>query len=310
MGELRAQSAAGDPVGAMMRFHAAVAGPLSPELGPETALGVPRKVHSAWLGLVRLAGDEAARTGLKALAVPPPELLAPLFAVTPAGRAARMAAAGQAVPRTLHQIWIGSEPPAACAVWARHAARHGWTHRLWDAPALAAEGIDQDPVFRAMLAAGDLPGAVDVARYHVLDRHGGVYLDCDWYPAREDLPLEAALPLMGLVALTEATPRVTHTGALMLSNALIAAPAGHSAIRALIEALPSVLERLGDAPAWWLTGPLVFTLAARGGPVVVLEHGFVAARFARETPLSEVAAFAAACVAADAPGHLIGWKGW
>ncbi|MEI4488548.1 hypothetical protein V8J36_20325 [Frigidibacter sp. MR17.14] len=307
---LERQARGGDVAGALAQLDAAAAAGLAPDLGPMTALGQPRKLVAARLRLARAAGDAVGRAGLQALAVPPVALLAPLFAPGPAERAARRAAADQPVPRRLHQIWLGGPPPAACAAWAAMAARHGWEYRLWDAPALAAEGVDRDPVYAAMLAAGDLPGAVDVARYHLLARQGGVYLDCDWYPARADLPPEAALPMTGLSALAEPTPRLTHTGGLLLSNALIAAPPGHPALGALIAALPAVAACLPGAPAWWATGPLVFTLAARGGPVGLLAHGTVAAELPRATPPEEVEALAARLRAEDAPGLLIAWKGW
>lgn len=54
-----------------------------------------------------------------------------------------------------------------------------------------------------MLDKRDYPGAVDVARYKLLDRFGGIYLDCDWYPARDDLSFDAVLPMIGLMAFDE-----------------------------------------------------------------------------------------------------------
>lgn len=310
METLEKQAEAGGIGQALLRLEAAAAHGLGPDLGPLTALGVPRKLLAARLRLARAANLPLDRLALQAFAVPPAGVLAPLFTADAAQRAALRAAADHAVPRVMHQIWIGDVPPAACAVWADYAARHGWGYRLWDLPALAAAGLDRDPVFAAMLAAGDLPGAVDVARYHLLLREGGVYLDCDWYPARADLPPDAALPLTGLSALSEATPRLTHTGGLLLSNALIAAPPGHPALSMVIKALPAVAEHLPGGPAWWTTGPLVFTLAARCGPVGLLPHDTVAATEPRGTPQSVVAARAARLQAEEAPGLLIAWKGW
>jgi mannosyltransferase OCH1-like enzyme len=242
--------------------------------------------------------------------VPPPDLLAPLFAISAPERRALTEAARRPVPKVLHQIWIGGPAPVSCAAWANWAGRHSWRHRLWDEAQLAAAGATQDPVFRAMLQAGDLPGAVDVARYHVLSQQGGVYLDCDWYPARDDRPLEAALPMLGLAALAEPAPRLTSAGSLLVSNALIAAPPQHPVFARLIAALPAVARALPDGPAWWVTGPLPFTLAARGGPMSLLDAGIVAAVLPRRAPMAEVDAVQARTVAEDGPGLLIGWKSW
>lgn len=312
MAEIEAaiRMAAQDVEGALLRLRDLAADPDRDVLGPPTLLGLPRKLHSARLTLAKAAGDLVGRLGLQATGVPPPDLLAPLFAVSAPERLALTEAAHHPVPKVLHQIWVGGPAPVSCAAWAAHAARHGWRHRLWDEAQLAAAGVTHDPAFRAMLQAGDLPGAVDVARYHVLSRDGGVYLDCDWYPARDDKPLETALPMLGLAALAEPAPRLTSAGALLVSNALIAAPPQHPVFARLIAALPAVARALPDGPAWWVTGPLPFTLAARGGPMSLLDAGIVAAVLPRRAPMAEVEAVRARTVAEDGPGLLIGWKSW
>lgn len=306
--EALALARAGQGAEARALLDRVAADPEVAALGAPTALGLPRKLHSARVRVAKIGGDAAEIAGLRATAVPPAAALADLFRADAATRAAHVAASGQPVPHCLHQIWVGGPPPAACAVWADYARRHGWTYRLWDAAALAAAGVTADPLWQAMIAAGDLPGAVDVARYHILLAEGGLYLDCDWYPARPDLPPGAVLPLHGLSALAEAVPRLVAGEGLLLSNALIATPPGHPALARLRATLPEVATRLAGGPAWWVTGPLPFTLAARGGPVTVLDPGMVADNLARNTSLDQVQARAADL--ADGPGFLIAWKGW
>lgn len=308
--EVAIRMAAQDVDAALLRLRELAADPDRAVLGPPTALGLPRKLHSARLKVAKAAGDAVSRLGLQATGVPPPELLAPLFAVSAAERLALTEAARRPVPKVLQQIWIGGRGPASCAAWAAYAGRHGWRHKLWNEAQLAAAGVTQDPLYRAMLQAGDLPGAADVARYHVLSREGGVYLDCDWYPARDDVPLEAALPMLGLAALAERAPRVTSAGCMLVSNALIAAPPHHPVFARLTAALPAVAQALPDGPAWWVTGPLPFTLAGRGGPLAVLDAGIVAAVLPRGAPMAEVEAVRARTAAEDGPGLLIGWKSW
>ncbi|MEI4471230.1 glycosyltransferase [Frigidibacter sp. MR17.24] len=301
---VRQQIAAGDLAGARARLQATRVPDDAADPAARTALGLPRRLQSTWLRLAKAEGDAVARLGLQALAVPPPELLAPLF--PPLGACPQDETA---VPPVLHQVWIGGPAPVTVAAWAAHAARHGWHHRLWDEAALAAEGIAGDPLFVAMRARGDLPGAVDVARYAILARHGGVYLDCDWMPARPDLGPGSMVPATGLSALAEATPRLTHTGTLLLGNALIAAPPGHPVLRLLVDRLPQVAALLPGQPAWWVTGPLPFTLAARGAMVRLLPAATVAGQLPDATPLPEVEAAVAANVARQG-GALYAWKSW
>lgn len=279
-------------------------------LGPSTLLGLPRKLHSAWVRLAKRRNDKVQLVGLRAMAVPPDEMSQDLFGPDAKARSALVAAASWPVPRRIHQIWVGGAPPPACGAWADYAARHGWEYRLWDEAALEQTGLTADPMWQAMRRAGDLPGAVDVARYHVLVRHGGIYLDCDWFPARSDLAPDTVFPSHGLAVLAEPSPRlVAHEGTL-LSNALISTPAGHPALKQLIAALPAFASRLHGAPAWWVTGPVAFTLATRRGPVTVLDSGMVAASLARGTSPAEATALAARHEAAKGAGFLVAWKGW
>lgn len=285
--------------------------PEAAALGASTAIGLPRKLHSAWVRLAKIEGDLVRLTGFRATAVPPETLLADLFASDAATRAAHAAAAAHPVPRVIHQIWIGGPPPAACAAWSAYARRHDWAYRLWDEAALAAAGVTADPLWIMMRKAGDLPGAVDIARYHLLAREGGLYLDCDWYPADAAMPIGAVIPAQGLSVIAEPAPRLVAGGSLLLSNALIAAPAGHPALRHLIATLPEVAARLPKSPAWWVTGPLAFTLAARRGPVSVLNAGLVVGEVAKgAAALAEADALAAKNVANGGGGFLIAWKGW
>ncbi len=276
-------------------------------LGPETALGEPRRLHAARLRLAKARGDKAAKIVLQYNLVPPVEVLGSLFRLDAEGRQARVEAASARVPRVLHQIWIGSPPPETTEAWRDHAGRHGWEYRLWDEDALAGTGAEVDPIFRRMLDKGDYPGAVDVARYHVLLREGGVYLDCDWLPVR-DAPLEDVIPMTGLSAMAETTPRLTGTGSPFLNNSVIAAPPGHPVFSHLLEVLPEVIRRLPGGPAWWVTGPLVFTLAARRGPVGVLDTELSAEGV--DGGREEAEAAIVALAGDPSPAFLLPWKPW
>ncbi len=279
-------------------------------LGPATKLGLPRKLHSAWLRLAKAQGDRAAINGFQATAVPPDVLFEGLFSVDPGKRRTLIEAQTRPVPKVLHQVWIGDRPPVTCGVWSKYAARHGWEYHLWTEHALDLAGITSDPMWRQMMAEGDLPGAVDIARYHILWNEGGLYLDCDWHPAREDIAPEEFIPSYGLSAIAEPQPRLIANASFMLSNALIAVPAGHPALQHLLAAVPPLAERLPGAPAWWLTGPLPFTLAARQGPVTILGCELIAGQIDRGRPLSDVETLTRKIEEEARAGFLIAWKSW
>ncbi len=276
-------------------------------LGPETALGLPRRLHSAMLKLAKRKGDRAVVAALQYHLIPPVDRLAPLFAVDREGRAARVRGAQAPVPKVVHQIWIGGTPPETTSMWKAHAERHGWLYRLWGESDLSQIGVEADPVFQRMLEEGDYPGAVDVARYHLLAAQGGLYLDCDWVPVR-DAPFEEAFPETGISAIAEVTPRLTGVGSPFLNNSVIAAPPGHPVFAQLLAALHAVLDALPKGPAWWVTGPLVFTLASRQGPVTVLDAGLVDGE--TKGSKADMEASVAAIRASDGGAYLHAWKPW
>jgi mannosyltransferase OCH1-like enzyme len=279
-------------------------------LGETTVLGLPRQLHSAYLKLAKAEKNLVERIGLQHSLVPDPALLERFaaFGIDEIREMTRLSR--QPVPRIIHQIWLGSlAVPGSTERWAAHAAKTGFEYRLWRESDLEALGVARHPAYLRMLEDGDYPGAVDVARYFVLHALGGIYIDCDWYPTRDDIGLADLLPLVGLMALPEDTPRETGKGSLLLTNSLIAAPPAHPVFARLLQVLPEVVAALPEAPAWWSTGPLIMTVVFRGTIVSVPDAGLVAANLRRGAPFSEVEAACAAAVA-QSHGLLVGWKSW
>ncbi|WP_188356097.1 glycosyltransferase [Rhizobium rhizogenes] len=278
-------------------------------MGEQTVLGLPRRLHAARLRLAKAEGDMVAKIGYQYTLVPPPQVLAKYAQFSPEERHTINLKSREDVPRIIHQIWIGERAlPVSVKAWAAHAAKHGYDYRLWREVDLEREGVFADAVFKTMLEQGDYPGAVDVARYIVLERFGGIYLDCDWYPARDDVSFDAFLPLAGLTAFDEKTPRDTGQGSMLLANSFIASPAGHPVFRRMLEVFPGILEEMPRAPAWWSTGPLIFTVIARAGSISLAPAAFVAASLADRTPFAAVEALRQQL--GDKDGLLIAWKSW
>ena len=82
------------------------------------------------------------------------------------------------IPRTIHRVWLGSDPLPQDYVrygesWRAH--HPGWTMRLWTDSDL--EELDCEEA----LARGRGPAErSDLVRYEVLRRYGGVYVDTDF----------------------------------------------------------------------------------------------------------------------------------
>ncbi|TKT58042.1 glycosyltransferase [Rhizobium sp. LC145] len=279
-------------------------------LGSETSLGLPRRIHSSLLKLAKAESDPIRRVGLQYHLVPSPEVITRHLTCGPELQNAMARAAIEAVPRTIHQVWIGARPvPVTVDAWRRHAEGNGYRYMLWREAELKSIGVYDNAVFVDMLAAGDYPGAVDVARYVILHEQGGIYLDCDWYPVHTGVSFHNLLPMIGLHAIAEAIPRNTAAGSILLANSFIAAPSKHPVFQMMLAALPGLRHQLPSAPAWWVTGPLLFTVTARASALCLAPADFVAANASSDAVLNEVKALAAA-LEKNASGLLIAWKPW
>lgn len=282
----------------------------SDALGAMTVLGLPRRLHSAFLKLAKAERDPIKRIGYQYHLVPDPAVLAAYAGFTTAERRAITEANRAAIPPVIHQVWIGGFPvPLATKAWEQHAKAHGYGHFLWQEKDLMDAGVYDNKAFQAMMERKDYPGAVDIARYLVLEQEGGIYLDCDWYPARSDIAFHDLLPMAGLTAMAEEIPRKTGRGSLLLANSFIAAPAHHPVLTRLNAVLPEVIGTMPEAPAWWSTGPLVFTIVARSATLTLADVTLVAAELPRGAPFSDVEA---ACKTAETKdgGLLLAWKSW
>jgi len=121
-------------------------------------------------------------------------------------RGARRCRRGPGVPRVLHRVWLGGRPMPQDFerygdTWRAH--HPGWEHRLWR-DADVASLVPAEALARCRSPSE----ASDLARYAILAREGGVYVDTDFECRRAIDPL-----LEGLRAFTAyETPGNLGTG--------------------------------------------------------------------------------------------------
>jgi hypothetical protein len=176
-----------------------------------------------------------------------------------------------AIPRIVHQIWLGANPPpAAFTRWRETFRRHlpDWEQRLWDDDAclglMRAHFPGAEARWRAIPRAAQ---RADVARYMIVAVHGGLYADMDCECRR---PLDFLRPEDELVVATELrtdSRKVrelyrTRRGLLHCQWAFLARP-GHPFLHALVQEVLARLDRrmADDLVAHLIdqTGPGAFT---------------------------------------------------
>ena len=88
------------------------------------------------------------------------------------------------IPKIVHQIWLGSSLPIKFRElrerWIRIMGQE-WKFILWDEVSIEIFGLKN---IEAYESAGNYGEKSDIARYEILYRMGGVYLDTDMEPYR------------------------------------------------------------------------------------------------------------------------------
>lgn len=161
------------------------------------------------------------------------------------------------IPRIVHHIWLGGPLPDRLVGYVESWRKHhpDWQHIMWTGfDWLTNQGV-YDRAGEITEHVGQLRS--DLARYEILWRLGGVYVDCD---------LEALRPLDDLLDVECFAGR---EDARFVNNAVIGCVPGHPAMAALIAAAPESIDRNRGARPNRMTGPHLFTPIAREYSVAV-----------------------------------------
>lgn len=152
-----------------------------------------------------------------------------------------------AIPRIIHQIWIGPKPRPKKLMDGYRDMHPDWTYILWTEKNLKyltwknQKHIDEMPEWN---------GKADLYRYELLLRFGGVWMDAD----SECLaPFDDFFLENDSFAIYE---NEKHRGGLVACGVIGATP-GNELMRLCVDEIHS-MPRL-DTPAWWSVGPVFFT---------------------------------------------------
>jgi mannosyltransferase OCH1-like enzyme len=175
------------------------------------------------------------------------------------------------IPKTIHQVWV---PPggklsdriliAIESWWTHHVIMGGWTYRLWtdaDLDWLRHRDLyDQAPNLVPADAVGQL--RADIARYEILERHGGLYVDIDTVALQ---PVDGALEGHDTFAAREDPS--------WIGNTYLGCTAGHPVMKELVANLRANINLTnGRTRPNRLTGPRYLT------PIWQSHNGYVAPR--------------------------------
>lgn len=163
------------------------------------------------------------------------------------------------IPRIVHQFWTGGPIPDRLADYMATWRIPGWEYRLWgdlDLDWLANQAFYDDAAIHAPGSEGQFRS--DIARYEILHRFGGVYVDADF----ERLGTIDDLCDVDFWTAWEADRRWANM-------AIAGSIPGHPLLAELIDGLGANVERYAGRRPNFLTGPRYLTPILRRYDVVV-----------------------------------------
>src|SRR5690554_5838714 len=184
------------------------------------------------------------------------------------------------VPRVIHWWWDGPQvPPEYVRFRERWSELHpGWTLQVWDEARFLAE-FENHPATQLYLnrarwspRAHEWGWKTNIARYLILQRDGGLWVDADLEPLKRVDPLirkveEASESHNALAAYEDRT----H-----VNNAFLASTPGGSFITAVVDGLDHRIKAKRGEPSNVATGPHYLTeLAATYPELLVLDRALV-----------------------------------
>lgn len=149
------------------------------------------------------------------------------------------------IPFVFHRVWLGGTMPDEFVRFGET-----WTdcHPDWQMITWSEESLpplrDQDEFDRAP----NLAQKADIARYEILARYGGVYIDCDFECQRNIEPLLGGIDVF-----------CAWEDASAVSNAIIGAVPEHPMLIEVRDAIPARVAARPDGPTNELTGPVLMT---------------------------------------------------
>ncbi len=182
------------------------------------------------------------------------------------------------IPKIVHQIWIGPHPAPRewMQSWVDFCKRYGWQYMVWDDARIDALKLTNVKEYNS---SDSYQQKSDIARYEIMYRYGGLYVDCDMVNLGHDL--ENVLPFAhsNFIAVPEhphSSATTTKLGVPYCANGFFASVQGHPALKKMIAGCASRLKsRSYFAHVWIQTGPVLFNSCIKDYPVTLIPYKWV-----------------------------------
>lgn len=160
------------------------------------------------------------------------------------------------IPKIIHRIWLGSPLPEKeqkmGETWIKN--NPDWQYILWTEKDIENFGLENKAQYDASINWAEKS---DIARYEILYRIGGLYVDTDFYCLK---PFDTFNHNLNFYVGLDYSPYFT------IHNSLIAASPGHPILRSMIDCISKTIITPTHDPAIIMsrTGPSLLTNVIKG----------------------------------------------
>ena len=164
------------------------------------------------------------------------------------------------VSHLVHCFWGGPHKPPLLWIgtWVKFCQKYGWTHRLWTDKDVEAFGLVNKAFYDKERS---WQGKSDIFRYELLERLGGMYVDCDALWLGGDLISAFGLDKHDMVLAFEPTTKFIppRFKGRLFANGFIACAPHHPLMKAMVEQMAVNSNMDPNIEAFARTGPCVLT---------------------------------------------------
>lgn len=160
------------------------------------------------------------------------------------------------IPKKIHQIWLGSPLPEKFKLHTQSWQHHhpDWEYILWTDADIARLHLENQKAYDTAINYGERS---DIARYEILHRFGGVYVDIDFQCIQ---PLDILHHCFDFYVGLELPAMALFLSPIMIQNALIGCIPDHPIVRNCIDQIAKEYAQGSQAKDIVArTGPLFFT---------------------------------------------------
>jgi mannosyltransferase OCH1-like enzyme len=178
------------------------------------------------------------------------------------------------IPKLIHMIWLGPfpYPNEWMYTWKPFCENFGWTLKLWREKDIEDFGLTNKKQFNESIS---YQQKSDIARYEIVYRLGGMYLDCDMVYLGNNI--ENFLPLsckMFIGVIESPSVSLNKTiGAPYLSNGWFVAPPKRAILKRCIDLIPERV-RLNTKHTFIKTGPTLLNMSVQE-PIITIPTNWI-----------------------------------